>query len=150
MLAYNITGVVPLHRIKNKNDLRHENQILLDTITSISLIDHSTVEIRIDEDVEFELTHARELNDRIAELGGNRKYYQLTVFGTRSIPSKEARIYCTSPEGSRYKHAEAIVVNSLSQKMVFNFMINVERPSVRTKLFTSEEEAKEWLNSLKD
>jgi len=130
--------------------LRHENHILLGTFSSVSLVDDSTIEIRIDKDVEFELAHAIELNDKVGEIGGNRKLFHLTIFGNRSVPSQEARTYSISEEGSRYKLAEAIVVKSLSQKMVFNFMINVERPSVRTKLFTSVEEAREWLTSLQD
>jgi hypothetical protein len=44
--------------------------------------------------------------------------------------------------------AEAIVVQSLSQKIVFNFMINVERPIARTKLFTDVQAAQDWLKSI--
>ncbi|MDG1333544.1 MAG: hypothetical protein P8P74_14505 [Crocinitomicaceae bacterium] len=128
--------------------MRNNNSKVLETITAVTLIDNSTIEIHIDQDIEFELEHAIQLNDKIYEIGGNRKFYQLTIFGNRSVPTKEARSYSISQEGSRFKMAEAIVVKTLSQKMVFNFMINVERPSVRTKLFTCPNEAREWLGSL--
>ena len=121
----------------------------MDTISTISLLDDTTIEVSIDRDIDFELEHAIQLNDKIYETGEGRKFYQLTIYGSRTVPSKEARTYAISEEGSRLKIAEAIVAKSLSQKMVFNFMINVERPSVRTKLFTSADEAKEWLKSLK-
>ncbi len=120
----------------------------METIAEVSIIDDSMIEIHIDKDIDFELEHAIQLNVKIHEIGENRKFYQLTVYGCRTVPSREARTYSISPEGSRFKMAEAIVVKSLSQKMVFNFMINVERPSIRTKLFTCENEAKEWLESL--
>ena len=140
--------MLSLQWIKIHDGLRNNNATLLNTVSSITLIDNSTLEVHIDQDIEFELKDAVQLNDRIYEIGENRKLYQLTVYGDRTVPSKEARTYSISEEGSRFKMAEAIVAESLSQKMVFNFMINVERPSVRTKLFTSVDEAKEWLKSL--
>ncbi|MFK7783641.1 MAG: hypothetical protein AB8B56_00925 [Crocinitomicaceae bacterium] len=138
------------NEIKIHDGLRNENATLLNTTFSICLADNSTLEVYIDHDLEFELEHAIQLNDKIYEIGSNEKYYQLTIYGDRTVPSKEARTYSISKEGSQHKLAEAIVVTSLSQKMVFNFMINIERPLVRTKLFTHVDEAKKWLNSLKD
>ena len=83
------------------------------------------IEIHINKDIEFELEHAIQLNDKIYDIGGNQQFYQLTIYGNRTVPSKEARTYFISEEGSRFKIVEAIVAESLSQKMVFNFMINV-------------------------
>lgn len=117
-------------------------------ISSITLLDHCTVEIRVEKDQEIDLETAISITNSIGELGNGRRLFYLTVFGERTVPSKQARDFFISEIGSRYKMAEAIVVTSLSQKMVFNFMINVERPSVRTKLFTDENEAKNWLKSL--
>ena len=122
--------------------------MLLTDISTITLLDTSTVEISIEKDQEFELDDAIHVTNAIGEIGGDQKLYYLTIFGERTIPSKEARDFWISEIGCRYKMAEAIVVTSLSQKMVFNFMINVERPNVRTKLFTNENEAKNWLQSL--
>jgi hypothetical protein len=131
------------------NGLRNDNTTVLNSIFSVTLTDSSTLEVQIDKDIEFELDHAIQLNDRIRDISEREKYFQLTVYGSRTVPSKEARNFALSQEGSQHKLAEAIVVESLSQKMVFNFMINVERPSIRTKLFTCIEEAKEWLDSIK-
>lgn len=128
--------------------MRHNKTALLDNISTVTLVDHEMIETRIKKDIEFGLEDAKRNRDFVQEIGQGKKWLHLTVFGERSVPSKEARNFCTSEEGSQFKLAEAIVVQSLSQKMVFNFMINVERPSVRTKLFTSIDEAKEWLNSL--
>lgn len=128
--------------------MKKDKTKLLTDISSITLLDHITVEIRIEKDQELELADAIHATNSVGELGEGRRLFHLTLFGDRTIPTKEARDFCISDVGSRYKMAEAIVVNSLSQKMVFNFMINVERPSVRTKLFTNEQDAKNWLKSL--
>lgn len=128
--------------------MRNNNTTLLNNISEVTLIDESTVEIRIDKDIEFELKDAIHINEIVDEIGKGEKLYYLTIYGDRTVPSKEARNYAISNLGSQLKMAEAIVVQSLSQKMVFNFMINVERPTARTKLFTDVREAKNWLKSL--
>ncbi|PHR34991.1 MAG: hypothetical protein COA38_03405 [Fluviicola sp.] len=128
--------------------MRNNNPLLLSDISSVILIDEATVEIRIDQDIDFELDDAIRMNQIIQEIGASRILYHLTIFGNRTAPSKQARTYSLSEIGSRFKKAEAIVVQSLSQKMVFNFMINAEHPSVRTKLFTDRDNARKWLQSL--
>ena len=112
------------------------------------MIDELTAEITIGKDQEYELDDAILTTQSVGEIGKGRQLFYLTIFGDRTVPSRDARNYCISEMGSRYKMAEAIVVKSLSQKMVFNFMINVERPTVRTKLFTNKEDAHVWLSSL--
>ncbi|PIE86769.1 MAG: hypothetical protein CSA03_03785 [Bacteroidetes bacterium] len=128
--------------------MRQNNIIILNGISQVTLIDNAMVETRIEKDREFELKDAQQMVDTVQTIGNSRKFLHLTIFGERTVPSKEARQFSISKSGSQFKLAEAIVVQSLSQKMVFNFMINVERPSVRTKLFTSIDEAKKWLYSL--
>lgn len=149
MLAYHNQHVIYLYRIKSLEGLRNNNHVLLNDISEVYLLDEATIEVRIKNDIEFELDDAVHINEHIQEVGESQKLFQLTIFGNRTVPSKEARSYSISEFGSRFKMAEAIVVESLSQKMVFNFMINVEKPSVRTKLFTSIQEARDWLNSLR-
>lgn len=128
--------------------MKNNNHLLLNGISSVTLIDTTTVEIRIDQDIDFELDDAIRTNEIVQKIGASRILYHLTIFGNRTVPSKQARTYSISEIGSRFKKAEAIVVESLSQKMVFNFMINVEHPSVLTKLFTDRDNAREWLQSL--
>ncbi len=129
--------------------MKNNNELVLNDISAITLLNESTVEIRIQKDEEYELEDAIRTTKSIEQIGQGRQLLYLTIYGDRTVPSKEARNYCISEPGSRYKRAEAILVRSLSQKMVFNFMINVERPQVRTKLFTCIDEAKSWLCSIK-
>lgn len=128
--------------------MRQNNITILNGISQVTLVDDALLETRIEKDHEFELKDAQQMVETVQRIGKSRKFLHLTIFGDRTVPSKEARRFSISEKGSQFKLAEAIVVQSLSQKMVFNFMINVERPTVRTKLFTSIEEAKKWLYSL--
>lgn len=128
--------------------MKNVHTTIMNDISRVTLLDKTIVEINIQNDIEFELDDAICTTNFVEAITCGNKCYHLTVFGERTIPSKEARAYCTSEMGSRLKLAEAIVVESLSQKMVFNFMINVEGPFVRTKLFTNRTEAIDWLHSL--
>lgn len=101
-------------------------------------------------DTEFGLSEAKRVYAAIDQLAKGKKLYHLFIFCDCTVPNREARNFFMSQEGCVNKHAEAIVANSLAQKMVFDFMINVERPLVRTKLFNSEIEALSWLQSLQN
>ena len=128
--------------------MKDNNEIVLNDISAVTLLNESTAEIRIQKDEEYDLQDAILTTESVEKIGRGRQLYYLTIYGDRTVPTKEARNYCISALGSRFKRAEAIVVKSLSQKMVFNFMIRVERPLVRTKLFTNTDEAKIWLQSI--
>ena len=128
--------------------MKNKNEIVLNDISAITLLNEITAEIRIQKDEDYELEDAICTTQSVEQIGRGRQLFYLTIYGDRTVPSTEARNYCMSELGSRFKQAEAIVVKSLSQKMVFNFMINVERPTVQTKLFTCVDEAKYWLQSL--
>ena len=119
-------------------------------IFKLEMIESNTIAINIEADREFELEHAKCIYEAIQTYAEGKKLYHLFIFGDRTVPTREARHFFTSRERCVDKQATAIVANSLAQKMVFDFMINVERPSVRTKLFSSEIEALVWLQSLQN
>jgi hypothetical protein len=50
-------------------------------------------------------------------------------------------------EGNQHSIADGFVIHSLPQKIVGNFYLKFFKPSVDTKLFTSEDKALNWLNS---
>jgi hypothetical protein len=58
-----------------------------------------------------------------------------------------ARVFSASEEGSKYSVAEAFVVKSLSQRLIANFYVKVNKPPIPSKVFNSEKEAIKWLES---
>lgn len=72
------------------------------------------------------------------------------VIGAGLTIEKEAREKGTTPEMLRYTKASAIVQNSLAHKIIANFIITVQRPSVVTKTFTSLVDALNWFDKLRD
>lgn len=67
--------------------------------------------------------------------------------GVRSF-TKEAREYA-GKEGIKLVKAGALVVDSALTKMLVNLFLLINKPNVPTKLFTDENEAKEWLQHFK-
>ncbi len=129
--------------------LKGHKATLLNNLSTVTLVNKDIAEIRIKEDVDYELNDALHTTSAVEQLDRGEKLFYLTIYGDQTIPSPEARIYCISASGSRFKAAEAIVIRSLSQKMVFNFMNNVDRPLVETKLFSNSKDAQAWLSSFK-
>ncbi|MBW3546475.1 MAG: hypothetical protein KY428_12910, partial [Bacteroidetes bacterium] len=69
------------------------------------------------------------------------------VQGIREM-KKEARDYLAK-EGSKDVIAVGLIAESTAQKLMTNFYLAVSRPTVPTKMFSSEEEAKTFLNKFK-
>ena len=61
--------------------------------------------------------------------------------------TKEARVFLSSDYGTKQVTAAALFIESPIAKMIGNFLINVNKPNVPTKLFTNKEDALNWLKS---
>ncbi len=59
--------------------------------------------------------------------------------------TEQARDYGSSEEGLRYSAAEAFVIKSLAHKLLANFYLKVNKPSVPTKFFGKKKDAENWL-----
>lgn len=74
----------------------------------------------------------------------------LVVAGKYTQLSTEAMRYIQAQNESRRDKiiAEAIVVHSLAQRMLGNFYFRVLSPKYNVRMFSSEEKAKMWLDSI--
>ena len=62
---------------------------------------------------------------------------------------EEVRVFSASPESHIYTLADAIAYDSLAHKLIGNFYIKHNKPSVPTKIFPTKEEAIAWLKTFK-
>lgn len=88
------------------------------------------------------------LKDAIEITGGN-KYYALIDTTNQTDSTPEARNYYSNSEYSRYRFADAYVVNSLALRLVVNFYLKFSSPPVPSKMFGSIKEALQWIEELK-
>ncbi|MFT6923510.1 MAG: hypothetical protein ACJA1C_002525 [Crocinitomicaceae bacterium] len=61
--------------------------------------------------------------------------------------SLEARKYYSSSETGQHFYACAIVVNSAVSRVIGNFLIRINKVTIPVELFTSQEDAIQWLKS---
>lgn len=79
------------------------------------------------------------------EIGGGEVLPLLINADEYTLPSAEARKFIAQKDSNPYAKAEAYVVKDLSQKIVGNFYLKVDKPARPTKIFSNEQEALEWL-----
>lgn len=118
-------------------------------ISDVSLKDQETLFIDIKAEQEFQLNDFEELTEAIKELGKGKRMYKLFNVGKNTIPNKEVREISCVKHNEEFKKAEAYVLKSLSQRIVADLMLRINKPSIPTKFFDRIEDAEKWLLSLR-
>lgn len=78
------------------------------------------------------------------------KQLLLVRLQTNPKPDKDARDYAKNRPMNDLTLGMAMVVKSVFSRVIGNFFVGVNRGDYPVKLFTDEEEAKEWLLSLRE
>jgi hypothetical protein len=94
--------------------------------------------------VEETLADAEE-NFRAMAAWGEGPWSTLVDARAMKPQSREVRQYNSRPEVVRRIRASAVVVASPLSRAIVNLIITLTRPSMPTRLFTDEAEAREWL-----
>jgi hypothetical protein len=118
-------------------------------ISKVSQIESDTLLIDIEAEQKFSLEDFYELKKAALSIGEGASFYNIITVGPYTLPDKDAREHSCSVEGSYYKKADAFVISTLSQKIVCNLMLRLNKPHVPTKCFKTILEAEEWVKKLK-
>jgi hypothetical protein len=78
---------------------------------------------------------------------GGGKFYNVYQFGSFSDIEPEVREWAADHDGNHYTYSDAIVIESLSQKIITDFYLKFNRPKMPTKIFYSLEKAIDWTNT---
>lgn len=84
----------------------------------------------------------KEINLRICE---NKNYALLVDAKEESSITDDARTLLASEELAKFNIAKAIIIHTQKQKILGNLYLTVNRPYVKTRLFTDREKALSWL-----
>lgn len=90
----------------------------------------------------------QEMQKQNRSMSQERPYTLLVIPGDSSTVTKEARELIASKGMVGIKLAKAFVLNSLAHKIVGNFYLTVNKPHLKTKIFTDREKALEWLREI--
>ena len=80
---------------------------------------------------------------------GGGKYYNVYHFDSFSDVDPETREWAADESGNNYTISDAIVIGSLSQKIMTDFYLKFNKPVKPTKVFYSLEKAVAWTLALK-
>lgn len=98
---------------------------------------------------ELEITDIDQLFEAVRRIGGSDVYYTIVDATDIIASANEVRNYAAKhPDAARTK-ACAILCNSLSVKIIINFFLKFNKPVFPTRMFTSMNDAKGWISSLK-
>lgn len=90
----------------------------------------------------------KNMTDAMLHLGKGKQLPVLIIIEKYSDMSDEARTYAASEEALKYTKANAIVINSIINRMAANFFIRFAKPARPTKMFNNEKNAVLWLQTL--
>lgn len=96
---------------------------------------------------ELDIDFAIEINKQIGVLTDGKALPQLFIACPGLSVSKEVREWGASELANEYTHSSAIVCNLLSHRILGNFLIKVQRPTVPTKMFNNVDDAIIWLKA---
>ena len=119
-------------------DLRH---------FKVRLIEKQIVENTLKEGVEIDVQDILELKQANLSLTNKEKYAILVTPKEFSSVTKKARELSSSKEIVGNTLAKAFLVKNFGQKLVVNFYMKVNRPFIKTQVFTDREEALKWLRN---
>lgn len=95
--------------------------------------------------VEIEVENMEEMIMQAGIIGGGNKYPNLILAGKYATISNAAQQVMDKEESLRYTNAEAIVIQSLSQRILGNFYLRIVSKRIPARLFNSKDKAIAWL-----
>jgi hypothetical protein len=122
----------------------------IDTPSAILSLDENVLFVKMKANINLGLTEMQELLHHAVELNQYKKYFAIIDTQSPYETSLETRNYYSESEYTKYRYADAFIVNSLPMRLLVNFYISFHKPKIPTKMFNNEKNAIEWINSLKN
>jgi len=107
------------------------------------------VTAEVKENVEISVKSMNELLQEAVRLAGFKKYFVIVDVRAGFHSEADVRDYYADNEYAKYRYADAFVVKSLAARLIVNFYISVNKPSIPTKTFTDPAQATQWINELR-
>lgn len=132
---------------------RHSNilyTIDLDEVATITLYEDSIVEVLwLPKKEEVTLEEMQLVKKTIGELSDGELVGVYTITYPFMSSTTEAQKYAASDEGNTFTYANAVLIDNLAKKLLYNFFLSINNSSTPIKAFTNREDAIEWLKQLK-
>ncbi|MFT5819669.1 MAG: hypothetical protein ACI8ZM_000894 [Crocinitomix sp.] len=120
-------------------------------IGKIGLIDKDIILVDIESGTEIGIEHIYEFQNAAVDLvNAHKKLYSIVNYGAYSMPTKEAREFCSREElNNNHILGRAVIVHGLGQMLIARHTIKQRKSSVPTRIFTDAKKAKNWVKNLR-
>ncbi len=112
----------------------------------IELLTPQIVLVTPKDDCILEVEDIKEIKKTNLNLTKGKKYGVISYTGNNSMISVESRAYLATREVEQNKIASAFIIIQLPQRLLLNFFIKVNKPSIPTKSFSNLKDAQEWMS----
>lgn len=116
---------------------------------SLSIMEDGILRVTIFENSEIDLEESKAMHKISQDLTKGEKIFVLIDARTQVVVSKESREWGSSPESLKNTVAQAILIDSLANRLIGNFIIQFHKPIAKTRLFSVEKDAIDWLKEQK-
>ena len=116
---------------------------------TFKLIEEGVLHIVLLDDSDIDIDESKLMQQKSLTLTEGKKFVTLIDARAKINVSKESREWGSTPEAQVNMVAQAILVNSLANRIVGNFIIKFHKPIAKTALFTDEKSALAWLREQK-
>ncbi|PBQ31289.1 hypothetical protein CNR22_05760 [Sphingobacteriaceae bacterium] len=123
-------------------------QEIIFSYAKVQLLDAKLVRIEVFGELVIDGKRTKELNDAIGILSKGKEILVLMMAEELTQVNEEAMAFSASEEGQRYTIADAMVVKSITQRVMANLYLSLNKPQKPSKIFNSEKDAVKWLLSL--
>jgi hypothetical protein len=113
----------------------------------VKLLRDGIVENVVKEGVVIDKTDIVQLIKANKKMCASTKHCVLITSNSFASITKEARKLSAGKKSQQPKQvvAKAVVVNNLGHKLIGNFYVNVNKPNIKTKIFSERTKAIDWL-----
>lgn len=122
----------------------------LDTPVAFLSYEDDILFVKMKEGVSLGQTEMEQLLNKAVELTAPNKYFAIIDTTASYDSTPEARNFYAESDFSKYRYADAFIVNSLPMRLLVNFFISFNKPKIPSKMFNNQEGALVWINSLKE
>lgn len=122
-----------------------------DRTSNVEFWDNGIVFIKIKNNITIELEDSQQQYQLLkSKYNGINKHLVLVETGNDTSLSKDAREFGSKPESNEMTTAMAVIVKSLAQRLVLNFIIKfTHQQTMKMKLFDDKQKAINWLLTCK-
>jgi hypothetical protein len=107
--------------------------------------DNGIVVVRLDDELYFNKENAVIFMEAVKKAAHGKIINMLLITGAYTSADNDSRSFFALPAHKQYIGRCAAVINSMSQRMVGNFFLRINKPIIETHLFSDPMKAWNWL-----